>query len=340
MQSSRTESHSIKGIASLYVMKAICAFLVVATHSRTEEPNVLTPILAIAVPVFLYITGYLLYAGDAELSRKKCIKWAVKMLGLIIVYNTIYGFVLYFVDGVNIFTDVVRLFKFVAFGSGICGHLWYLTAVFQAFLILYVVLRYVPRLIYFLPLLSIVAYILGNLGGLPVMSLGNIEVTAASFRLTSIATALPFMAAGYVTHKHEDFLIRTISIKFWLPIIVIAGAAELVIRLFVFHNSNIFMVYTLFLIFILMLICIKYKNATVPVVGDIGRKHSGNIYYFHILVQRVFEYTDIYEWGVILESTIIYIVCLPISFIFNWVCAKWNMYVWNSVKQWISVRFS
>ena len=55
-----------KSISSLYVLKAICAFLVVIIHFPMKYGYYFYPIVRIAVPCFFMISGYFLYSDNRE----------------------------------------------------------------------------------------------------------------------------------------------------------------------------------------------------------------------------------------------------------------------------------
>lgn len=68
-----TQNNQTKeSIASLYVLKALCAFGVVILHSPI---GVLTApiqlIASITVPIFFMITGYFLYTDDAMVLNQR-----------------------------------------------------------------------------------------------------------------------------------------------------------------------------------------------------------------------------------------------------------------------------
>lgn len=77
-----------EAISSLYVLKAICAFIVVACHSPMKAFPM--PFHDIAVPCFFMITGYFLYSEDVAKTVKKAFQNAKKVLGILLFFTCVY----------------------------------------------------------------------------------------------------------------------------------------------------------------------------------------------------------------------------------------------------------
>lgn len=72
MKHSQFKSSLDQRISSLYVLKAICAFLVVVCHIPFDwAMPFLEPLRRIAVPVFFMITGYFLYYPEQAKFRRR-----------------------------------------------------------------------------------------------------------------------------------------------------------------------------------------------------------------------------------------------------------------------------
>lgn len=85
------------GNLSLYILKAICALFVVFLHipSISLEGAVLQPLLRIAVPCFLMISGYYI-VSDRKIREEKVKRQCRKIVQLLIVGNLAFaGFVIF-----------------------------------------------------------------------------------------------------------------------------------------------------------------------------------------------------------------------------------------------------
>lgn len=138
----RGQEHS--PIASLYVLKAICAFIVVMIHTPPLESyvdnSILTPFVFIGVPVFYMVTGYFLYHIDQLTVAKRTLKSVGKILVAIILLNLIYLIPLV-AKGKFPFHSLKDVVDWVLTGMKVEGVLWYLTALLYALLTLFLVFR-------------------------------------------------------------------------------------------------------------------------------------------------------------------------------------------------------
>ncbi|MBQ6996453.1 MAG: hypothetical protein IJN64_18510 [Lachnospiraceae bacterium] len=318
-----------KRIESLYVLKTICAFFVVSIHLPQYE-CLLRAFAGVGTPIFLSITGYLLYSyGDTARELKKCTSWARKSFFLALTFNIIYGVFLYLMFDENILTSGVRIIKSLVLGTGIVPYLWYLTALWEALLLLWLIIKYVPRLIYFLPLFYILAYILRSYEDGVFFTYANFDFYSTTFRNTFIVTSIPFLATGYLIHKYHEKILKLINVNFWLVVAILFATLEYYIRIDMFGKCSYFMLSTWPLIVLLMLICIKYQDFTLPILGNIGRNHSPNIYYFHGLFIWVINTYHLEDYNFFVLALGVYAACLPCSYVYNYISKKWFSYVWE-----------
>lgn len=299
-------------IESLYVLKALCSFLVVVVHAQLWGKSHLTPLLGIATPCFLAITGFLLYSADEEREWGKAKKWARKTFLLSLACNALY-LSFYLWDGVplsryGISGLVLNLFT----GHCISTHLWYLSAVWQALLLLGLLRRYAPRLICMAPLLYLIAYVLRTYGKqlFPMLDADTLFI----LRANALVTALPFLATGYLVHRYKDYLLSHLRILPCTAGILACAYTEYYLRRWM-GGGSIFFLSTWPLVAALVLLCCRYRSFSLPVLAHIGRVHSANVYYFHILVliyaNRLLP--DCTAW----QAALVYAASLPISCIFN-----------------------
>lgn len=302
-----------KRIESLYVLKALCSVMVVIVHAQMWGKSALTPLLGLATPCFLAITGFLLYSADCKRELGKATKWARKCFFLSIVCNLLY-LSFYLIDGsalthyscekllINLFT-----------GHLISTHLWYLTAVWQGLLLMWLLRRYAPGLINFVPLLYLLAYVLRAYGKTLFPELSN--DTLFILRANAVVTALPFLATGYMVHKYHASILQKVSILPCLALLTGLIYAEYALRLYTEIGGSIFFISTWPMVATLMLACCRYHNFTLPLLSNIGREHSANVYYFHVLVLIYLN-----RWcpaQTELQALLVYVGTLPISVIFN-----------------------
>lgn len=287
--------------------------MVVIVHAQMCGKVALTPLLGIATPCFLAITGFLMYSADADRELSKAVKWARKCFGLSLVCNLLY-LSFYLLDGVPLskysgYALIINLFT----GHIISTHLWYLTAVWQGLLLMWLLRHYAPRLIALSPLLYLLAWVLRSYGKVLFPELSS--DTLFILRANAIVTALPFLATGYLVHKYHDQVLAKVKILPCLLGLLLLAYAEYALRLWSGSGSSIFFLCTWPLVATLMLTCCYYSNFTIPVLGHIGRQHSANVYYFHILVLIYFNrlWPEQTAW----QALLVYAATLPVSALFN-----------------------
>ena len=316
-----------KRIESLYVLKAICAFFVVSIHVPLPQ-EIMYPLAGVGTPCFLCITGYLLYSADKERELNKCTNWAAKSFWLAIMCNIIYGIATFIIHGKNVLTSGWMFHvKNIVFGEEVSPYLWYLAALWEALLIMRCIIKFAPRLINFLPLLFIFAFLLRNAD--PMIHIGNFSIASTFLRNTCVCTSLPFLATGYLVHKHHKYLLSALNIYLWLGITFALVIAEYLLRLSLEIPLSHFFIFTYPLIVLLMLTCVKHPDFTLPFLSDIGKKHSPNIYYFHGIFIWLLPYIKLSSWHILTLTACIYIACIPCSYIFNSLTAIWKNYVWE-----------
>lgn len=322
-----------KRIESLYVLKAICAFFVVSIHVPLAH-DLLYPIAGVGTPCFLCITGYLLYSASQERELRKCLSWAQKSFWLAVVCNIIYSIATYFIHGVNVLTQGWWFFvENFLFGTNICRYLWYLTALWQALLVLRFFIKWMPKLIKFLPILFIGAYLLRNHNFNSYIDAG---FNVSNLRLTWLFTSLPCLATGYLIHQYHQRLLSALKINVWLIVALVLNIVEFRCRLALGVCYSHHMFFTWPLAVLLMLLCVKYPDFSIPVVDRIGRKHSPNIYYFHGLFIWGITEVGVPEWNILVLTACIYCACIPCSFVYNYLSERWKMYIWLPLLQALS----
>lgn len=85
------QSDGRKEIPSLYVLKALCALFVVMIHTDFVGKAYLSPVIRIAVPCFYILSGYFLYAGNAQKECSRAWRWVKKAFLLAVCLDVIGG---------------------------------------------------------------------------------------------------------------------------------------------------------------------------------------------------------------------------------------------------------
>lgn len=299
-----------KRIESIYALKAICSFFVVIMHSEIYQREWMMFIIGVGTPCFLSITGYLLFSDSMEKEQQKCTRWAAKSFRLSLICAAIY--LVAFLSMGRKFTWWDILINLIT-GDRICYVLWYLTALWEALLLFALIRTYIPKLIYYLPLIFLLAYAIRIHPDIICPGLDICEQDR--LRNNAIVTALPFLCTGYLVNKHKDWLLDRINIPLWLPLVVLALLGEYAARVFSGNPFGAFSILSYPCVVLLILGCIKYPQFKIPVINWIGEKHSANIYYFHVLVQVILRPAS---WTVFrFEAIELWLLCIPISIIFN-----------------------
>lgn len=315
-------------VQSLYLCKALMAFLIVTRHTTFCCKDALLPLISIATPTFFCITGYFLFSASQERELNKSTRWAKKGLVLCICMNFIY-LLHHTVDATlcgRTYTPAFLVWESIPFGDSTIGnfilnvftgisysyHLWYLSAFWMAMLIFYVLRRYCPSLIYATPLLFAWAQVCHGWGHdiFP----GASEAVLIVLRCNSLAMALPFICTGYLIAKHSQALLRIPSIPLWL---VLCGAilykGGLWLSYLHIHTYGwCYHITTYLMVCFTLLTCLKYSKARLPFLNAIGQHHSANIYYTHILVYIHLVRTNFHDEAI--DALIVYLATIPLSY--------------------------
>lgn len=260
-----------KEISGLYVLKAICAYFVVAIHfsSFVYDYSFLIVTVRAAVPCFFLITGYFLYSNERCIEIKKIFSWIKKIAILIFLLNSFY----YIYDHSKLPTIESILQSFV---HGY-WHLWYLAALLHG-LFIFILLRvcFSDKIICLLALLTYVLIV--------IVQLNQVTISPP---LGGGFEALSYIGLGYAISKYKHKLknrifycvLYAVLIVFYYIIYKIDQSSFLLLVLALFINISFF--------------CFFLKSdfsAKNPLVY-IGKMHASNIYYFHVFVPYIMGFT-------------------------------------------------
>ena len=299
-----------KRIDSLYTLKAVCSFFVVTIHTTFFLKGWFLFIVGVAVPCFLAITGYFLYSDSREQELKKCKKGAAKAFKTSLLFFAFY-WCIYSALGRH-YTCTDLLINLVT-GLKICSPMWYLAALWEALLLFWLIRKYAPRLIYYLPILVCLTYTLSTHGASLFchMNTGTLD----ALRLNAIVTALPCLCIGYLIHKHKDWIFERINIIVCLSLSLLALIAEEYVSAKYHLPSSYIYLFTYPSVVMILLFCVKFPHLKIPVLNYIGIHHSANIYYFHMAVFVGLEQIGVLpsRW----ETVLVWLACIPVSMLFN-----------------------
>ena len=212
----------------IYILKGICAILVVLIHTDFFSKPLWIPIYRTAVPIFYMISGYYLLSKECSIDQntikrqlKKIIKYTITASLVYILYNI----------GINIFNHIHENIQFNLLNivlphtknisetiltyllyNPYSGHLWYLTAYISCLICLFFIVKYkLQNLLFYLILI-------GLLAGLCIgkYSFWEINIPAYLYR-NFLTTALPFVLIGLYIRKHkESILLRSKNLNYYI----------------------------------------------------------------------------------------------------------------------------
>lgn len=346
-----------KSVKSLYILKALASFSVVIVHGNLFCKGWLTCYIdAAGMPCFLVITGYLLYSCSADKEFEKCLRWAKKAFRLGFLICLVYLAELLFLrcfcsmdsfyigwfsplskhlhassdagiggqSGIFFRDWCVNLLT----GERISSHLWYLTALWQALLIFALIRRFRPSFIRFLPLLFVAAYFIrAHSGAIAHFFSSYLPESAACdlvhyMRLNAVVPSLLYLSTGYLLHRYETVLLRKINVVVWLPLVICLLFTEHCIRLFCFGRCDYWQFLTYPFVVLLVLTCLRFRNFSLPILEDIGKNHSPNIYYFHMLFLFAVWALNVDIPAV--QALVVWLLCIPFSMFVNFLTGTWK----------------
>lgn len=276
-------------IPSLYLLKGLAAFLVVACHTPMGLlGRSIEPIKIIAVPLFFLISGYLLYLGGQGAvpipeMRSKLSRSLSKLIKTIVVVNIFYYLWVFPKHG-NVIDGLSGFIKWIAWGNQVSGHLWYLTAFAEGLIVFYILFSVLKsdRFMYFLPILIIVNLLEGRYSFVH-------ESLTDIYQFDFICYALPYLSLGYLMKKHEGSLLRYRFYHLLILLFLLLSHAEeyWLVNILGKDLVGIFFFSTPLALAIFMLFIQHKYWGQGSFIAHVGKEYSSNIYYFHIAVATV-----------------------------------------------------
>ena len=304
-----------KSVSSLYVLKALLAFVVVTCHSPLVLSWVNIP--GFVVELFFAITGYFLYTADLGKVQSRIWKSVKKVIPIIVILQVFYTLI--FPPNIgSITSEYWRYLQwvFLGFNNYVTGHLWYLSAVLFGLLFFGGYLRIMKG--HRVPLLFLLILPWIFIGPYRMLLFGKPE---SAFVFNFLTRAVPFLAMGYWVRANEENLLKYRWINIFFLVLTLMGIECLVtwcLSGYKYAASAIAMFPMPFAAFMLML---SYKSLGQGTwLETIGEKYSGNIYYFHMAVIIGWKalnahsplLSEIYEYG---GAFIVFFISLGIAWL-------------------------
>ena len=302
-------------VSSLYVLKALLAFVVVTCHSPLVLPWVHIP--GFVVELFFAITGYYLYTADLGKVQSRIWKSVKKVIPIIFILQVFYNLIV--PPGFGPITSSYWLYIqwiFMGFSTFDSGHLWYLTALLLGLLCFGGYLRIMKGRRVPLLFLLILPWIF--IGPYRMLLFDKPE---SIFVFNFLTRAVPFLAMGYWVRANEENLLKYRWINIFFLVLTLMGIECLVtwcLSGYKYAASAIALFPMPFAAFMLML---SYKSLGQGTwLETIGEKYSGNIYYFHMAVIIGWKalnahsplLSEIYEYG---GAFIVFFISLGIAWL-------------------------
>lgn len=278
-----------KEISSLYALKGVCAFLVVCCHAPLFSgfEKWLIPLSTSAVPFFFVITGYFLYNEDTAILQKKISNTIKKLIPIIIICNLVY-YMWVFPNHGNTIKSWRQIVDLILYGNAIMIPLWYLTALLWGLTLWRGVIALpIRESVHRKLMLSMLP-----LGLLPVLAISYSFLTGWSYNPFNVfGYALPYISLGFLIKRYETKLTSTVHLPLLIIAFVLLVAEFLVISQTKGALSDGPFIMTMPFVAITFVYLLRHPNlGKHSPITTVGKRYSGNIYYWHMLMLTVGRY--------------------------------------------------
>lgn len=319
----------------IYILKGICAILVVLIHTDFLSKQLWTPIYRIAVPIFYMISGYYLLSKEYSINQdtikkqlKKIIKYTITASFVYILFNIGFNIFKHIHENTqfnllnillphtkNIFETTLRYLLSNPYSE----HLWYLTAYIGCLICLLYIVKFklYNLLLYLVPIGLLVGLSIGK------YSFWEIHIPAYLYR-NVFTTALPFVLIGlYIRKYQESILLRSKNLNIIILVFVILSYIEYLLywKLHTYKGGDLML--TTIPTAIIFFLYFRQKKPTWGkrnIIKIIGKDYSLNIYLYHILFVNIFriffnkkDYPLLYQF----EFPIVLLFTVAIFFIYH-----------------------
>lgn len=320
-------------VPSIDSLKFVCALMVVCIHVFFFINPYVNQIYLIAVPIFYMITGYFLLADIQERSIQRIKKNLIKVVKLTVMANLIYVVGKYLLFGQYHY----NILELLLFGDAIAGQLWYLTALIEGLLVVWLIKRIglfkvIPYLIIGGLLLN---FTLGAYSPLFFSTPPHLPRVLTPFQIdinrNFLTTALPFLFIGGWMHTLSK--INILQAILWTAVFAVLSTIELNYVMNITHSAIInggLLISSVFLSIAVMQLFIKLPSSTwfIRKTAELGRKYSLDIYIYHILIfyilNSVMELMPFnLRWQSIWYVPLVVLLTIAFSWVLNNTVRKW-----------------
>lgn len=284
-------------ISSLYVLKAICAFLVVVIHFPMKYGYYFYPIVRIAVPCFFMISGYFLYNDNREKMISNLKRALSKTLHVTITAYLFYFLIeivkyIIFQDvSLCIYSNTILYYLLAGPQIGSSSHLWYLIAYIETLIVVFLCTKNntIKMLWWLIPIGLVANLLLGKYGFLlPPFDFSSVGVPNYIMARNVFTIGIPAFAIGLLLRKNIIKINEKLDNKrIWITAIsfLILASLEFVVLHIKFELKYMadITLFTIPLAISLILLCLKYPDfGEQSYIKTIGHKYSTDIYVYHM----------------------------------------------------------
>ena len=244
-----------------------------------------------AVPLFFLVSGYYSYKTTPDKIKRRIVHLIDLLVFAVLVYTCyyvlrhflnkdVYGMCQYFKQYLN---PKVLLKLFVLNIPVRTEHLWYLFAIIYVYLIFCfsIIHNISDKLIFAASVLFLLLHLFMG----EVLSVFQIYVPIPLVR-NFLLMGLPFFGLGIFTKKHQHKLRKLSDCK--IIVFAIIGILETILSRYLFGKNELY-IGSLFILFSLVVVFIKYPRIKIPPVFTALSDCSTYIYILHPLVSSVLK---------------------------------------------------
>lgn len=315
--------------SSVFVLRALCAILIVLAHSTLPCHDLLTPLIRVAVPVFFMMSGYFIWSPSHAGVQDKVVR-KIKDIAWVTLYaNVLYillAIVLHLLDPRTELplTSLKSWFLLLFFGTGVCLPLWYLTAFLQTLIVFYIVLRLRRELTFIklAPWLLILTLGVGMYG-----SVFGLEGIPYTIKVNFLMEGIPFFCLGYAIQEYQPQIMEVITPRrsLWLAgvIFVLSFCEMALLRRYTAgvdldYTNTVYLTTPLLATSVFLMCLLHPQTGRHSYLRIIGRDLSTDIYLWHFMFFLILF--TFFRTPFIVEYS--FLVILPCSLLLAYVVSR------------------
>lgn len=308
--------NTLKGLACLGVVWMHCCF-----------PGVTGKLVIYAfkwnVPCFFMISGFFLYAAQQEAVAGKIVRQLPKIMRLGLIAFFLYALLcgsLAVISGEglahwsSVIFDSQRLLHKLFFGFFFNGTLWYLYALFWAYIVLWVLVRLfdLRKLLWLIPVILLLHY------GLRIVLLrSGYDALYVTYFRSFAGFALPFMLSGYAMACYREKVVTCLKSWQW-ALVALAGFVMQLAEYALWGMTLDFYIGTVLFSYALFAICLQHPEQSFSkVLNYIGTKLSMPLYIVHLGIIMVMGFC--WNGSAWLSPWLAVGIGLLVALLWNWV---------------------